>query len=428
MPARATALRALTALERGRIERIRSELERGREEPREFALAFELAHGVVRNQRFLDFVLQCFAHRGLPKEPSLRSVLRLGAYQLLLLSGMPQHAAVFETVALLRHNRAFANALLRRIAERIEARAADPALPEVEIALSPSRMLLLPPPGLAACSDPVAIRHSLPDFLLARWRQQHGGAAAALAAAASSARPAVFLRACGGRSAAALSVRLAAEGVLCEATTHGDLLRWTDGGSPFRSRTFADGWFVAQDPTAARAAAALGVEPGMTVVDLCAAPGTKTVLLAERAQPDGVVFAYDLDPRRRQLIHDNVRRLALEAVVRVVEGPAALPRADAVLADVPCSNTGVLARRVEARHRLRPETFAAMARIQAPLLRQALDLVRPGGRVVYSTCAIEDEENGQVVAGAGGARLLRHETTLPQSETCDGGFWALLAP
>ncbi|HEB52309.1 MAG TPA: rRNA small subunit methyltransferase B, partial [bacterium] len=139
--ARGLALHALVALERGRSERLKSALDGRGLAGRELAFAYELAHGVLRRERLLDAVLAGFAHRGLPKDPALRTVLRLGAYQLLFVSGMPSHAAVHETVALARNNRGFANALLRQLARAIRARSADSACERTELALAGDRSL-----------------------------------------------------------------------------------------------------------------------------------------------------------------------------------------------------------------------------------------------------------------------------------------------
>lgn len=427
--ARGLALHALTQLARGRAERLRDVIDGARLEPREMAFAYELAHGVVRRERLLDFVLAGLAHRGLPRDPQLLAALQLGAYQLLFVAGMPSHAAVHETVELVRSNRGFANALLRRLAGAIDLAAAD-ADDRRQLALGPTRALRLERPLPDDECERLAIVHSLPDFLVQRCRDQLGLDAVRGIAAAASEIPGVFLRPAAGTGAEALAAALREQGVAVESAAP-PLLRWTGGGSPFATAAFAAGRFVVQDPTAWRAATAVPCRPGDTVIDLCAAPGTKTTLLAERVRP-GRVFAFDIDARRRQRIRENVARLGLGDVVVVVDDASALPRdADAVLADVPCSNTGVLGRRVEVRQRLQPTTFASLAAVQREILTRAIGLAKKGGVVVYSTCSIDRDENDAVVdavlvASSTSCEVLARELTLPVAGRHDGGYFAVL--
>lgn len=434
--ARAVALRALLALDRGRTQRLRSELAAGaaaaRLEPREAAFAFELAHGAVRRERLLDFVIAGLAHRGLPKDPRLRCALRLGVYQLLFVAGMPAHAAVHETVAVVRGNKGFANALLRRVALVIESRAADPAAATAELELGPGRTLLLPQPLPDDEVARLAIVHSLPDWFAARCCERHGIDGLRRIAAAASAAPGVYLRPVHGVERASLRAELADAGVDTEPSSHPRLAVWTGGGTPFATKAFAEGRFVVQDPTALAAAEAVPCGPGDTVVDLCAAPGTKTVWLAERVRPGGRVFAHDPDAARRERIVDNVARLRLGDVVTVVASAPELPVGDCVLADVPCSNTGVLGRRVEVRRRLTPAAITERAALQRELLARAIALCRPGGTVVYSTCSIEREENDDVVDAVLGApatprcEVGERRLTLPLAGAHDGGYFAVL--
>lgn len=430
--ARAAALHALVALEKGRCERLRDGLDAAAVERREMPLAFELAHGVVRRQRLLDHVLQGLAHRGIPKDVMLLTALRLGVYQMLFVAGMPAHAAVHETVALVRSNKGFVNALLRRLTQFVDLRVADPDKAQTELALGPTRTMVLPAPLPADACERLAIVHSLPSWLCERFRREHGEAGLAQIATAASTVPSVFLRLSPGVDAAALRDALAAVRVTTGLCANPGFLRWTDGESPFATAAFAAGRFVVQDPAAFAAAAAVPCHAGDTVIDLCAAPGTKTTWLAPQVRPGGIVHAYDSDAVRRRRIDENVARLGLQDVVRVAASPADLPVADAVLVDAPCSNSGVLGRRVEVRRRLAPETFARMAVVQRDLLRQAFALTRSGGHVVYSTCSIDREENDDVVAAVlarpehQGSEVLRRESTLPLAGEHDGGFFAVI--
>ncbi|MCK5944058.1 MAG: hypothetical protein KAI24_18885 [Planctomycetes bacterium] len=428
--ARGLALRALVALHKGRSERLRSELDGRGLDGRDLAFAYELSHGVVRRERLLDAVLLGFAHRGLPKDPTLLAALRLGVHQLLFVPGMPAHAAVHETVGLVRNNRGFANALLRKIAGAVQDRAADPQQPRTELALGEARSFALPRPLPEDEVERLAVLHSLPDWLAARCCEQHGVAGLREVAAAASTTPGIYLRAGRDVDAATLRAELAEHDVEVAPTDHARLLRWVGGATPFGTPAFAAGRFVVQDPTALAAVEAVPCRAGDTVVDLCAAPGTKTTFLAERVGADGRVFAFDPDARRRERIVENVERLQLADVVEVVADGDKLPVADCVLADVPCSNTGVLGRRVEVRRRLAPGTFEELPRLQRQLLDRAIALARPGGHVIYSTCSIDREENEAVVTAArsehGALELVASQLTLPRAGVHDGGYFAVL--
>ncbi len=432
--ARRVALRALVAVDTGEVERLEPALLLHGLDRRDRDLAVELARGVERMRLTLDFVAERYVTTGLPKRPSTRAALRMGIYQLLYLARVPIRAAVHESVELVDKERGFVNAVLRRIAAAIrEPDQVDAAKPTELLHGAEGRVLRFERPELP---DPIdrpaayhAIRHGLPAFVVERWARQHGIDAAIATAAASSRPPIVALRVHAPRAnRTALAERLATEGVTTAPADHDAVLLWTGGGSPFESGAFRDGWFVAQDPTALRAVEAVGAQPGETVIDLCAAPGTKTTFLAAAVAPNGRVLAHDADAGRTGRIVENVARLGLRDVVTLVPDKADLPIADRALVDVPCSNTGVLARRPEVRRRLRPETFAGLARIQGELLRFAIAHVRPGGTVVYSTCSIEPEENEAVVAATlgEGCELVTQQCTLPVERQHDGGYHAVL--
>src|SRR5262249_30080220 len=158
-----------------------------------------------------------------------------------------------------------------------------------------------------------------------------------------------------------------------------------------------------QDESSMKVATALNPRPGMTVLDLCAAPGGKTTHLAELMKNRGRIVACDVDARRLKTLTSLCQRLGVTCVEPVTlakdEEPPPGPF-DAALVDVPCSNTGVLGRRPEARWRLKPDNLTRLVQLQTKLLLQAADRVRPGGAVVYATCSIEPEENQGVVRAA----------------------------
>ena len=435
---RLAALRGLAALERGEVHRLRVGVEMRNLNTSDRALAWELAQGTERMHLCLDFVLTRFVDRHLPSEPLLLSALRLGAYQLMFLTRMPARAAVHETVDLLKHGRGFANAVLRRLSSQIVVRTADPEQTGRELALpgesETPRCLVFPDDVLPSPDTPAfsAVRHGLPEHVVERWWTTHGPQVCEEICAASSEPPGVVLRATdripAGRS---LIDVLEVEGVTLAPLTHPRLFRLLRGPA-FATDAFAEGFFVAQDPTATAAGEALGAQAGETVLDLCAAPGTKTTQLAEAVGESGRVLAYDIDPLRRARVRENVDRLGHRARVTILEDLEGVEDVDRVLVDVPCSNTGVLARRVEVRRRLRPGFSGLLAETQHSLLRQALDLCREGGTVVYSTCSLEPEENHQIVdqvlltTPQRSGQILRDRLTLPRPDKGDGGYFAVL--
>jgi 16S rRNA (cytosine967-C5)-methyltransferase len=394
------------------------------------ALAREIAYGVERKRLLLDFVLEPLFARRVPDDPLLLAAIRIGAYQLLFLSRIPPHAAVHESVSLAGSRARFVNAVLRRLAQQVVGRAADPAFPTSELELDDGRCLVL---SRGLPQDPLlrgALVHGVPRFLAQRWQDRFGVETALRLAEAADVTPAIHLRATSRYKVEALEAMLASAGVQTVPGIHPRTLRWTGGKSPFESDAFRSGAFAVQDPSSVDAAEALGAMPGETIVDLCAAPGTKTMLLGEAVGPSGRVYAFDIDGDRRRRIEENAARLGLDSVV-VVSDVDSVPIGDRVLVDAPCSNTGVLARRVEVRHRVAAETFRELSSVQRLLLERAFRLVRRAGTVVYSTCSIEAEENEQVVAdvvATSRARLRFERTILPDPPRRDGGYFAVMTP
>jgi 16S rRNA (cytosine967-C5)-methyltransferase len=196
---------------------------------------------------------------------------------------------------------------------------------------------------------------------------------------------------------------------------------------------YHEGLFSLQDLTAMRAVETLSPQPDERVWDVCAAPGTKTCQLAERIEDRGIILATDSSTARLTMIDDGLRRLGLTCVQteRIRPDGVDLPPGpfDAILIDAPCSNTGVLHRRPEARWRLQPADITDLADTQQRLLRAALERVAPRGRVLYATCSIEPEENEAVVrdvlAGQPEFVLADEFAALPGPQG-DGGYQALL--
>lgn len=438
-------------------------------DPREKRLATELASEVVRRRLTLNAVLSAYINRP-PESIDLPVwiVLQLGACQLLCLSRIPPHAAIHETVELcetLRLSRAkgFVNGVLRNLLRGMREEPAEftagPLLDRRSLPIAgwdegvwKVRTLRFDRAVIADQSaGPLAQLSqivSLPEWLLERW-----GAGGDTGRAELLQRGLYFstqgklglrvnpLRATREQVLAALDqAGIAAEpGPLPEAIRPRGSLAVTDL-APFR-----DGWCSVQDESAMAAVDLLSPQPGETILDLCAAPGGKTCHLAERLAGSGLVVARDVSAERLRDVTDNARRLGLENIITELsamevaapvepdgftQSNSSVPRNfDAVLVDVPCSNTGVLGKRPEARWRLSPESFTELTMLQLRLLEDALNTVRPGGRVVYSTCSIDQEENSGIVQailhGRSDVELVRESIHEPGAPS-DGGYQALL--
>lgn len=404
----------------------------------------ELVCGVVRRQRTLNVLLQSVLARPLSGlEPSLQTLLSLGAYQLAFLEHIPPYAAVNEAVELAKtlgfHRwTKLANGVLRSIArlclpEFTIGPAAD-ALP-----LGPARFRRLQKPILPAPGTDrihyVAEGYSLPQWLVERWSHRMSEAELFAVAAACNTPPVTYLRVNHRRaSVATVLARFITAGVQAEAIAESECgVRLIVGPPIPQLPGFAEGWFTPQDLTAMSAAVRLAPCAGDRVWDVCAAPGTKTTHLAELMDDHGEVVATDIDVERLQRIDENSKRLGLTSIRGrfVTPDGGHLPDGpfDSVLLDVPCSNTGVLHRRPEARWRLSPRDLVALPDQQLQLLKRAWARLRPGGRLLYSTCSIEPEENTAVIDGFAEGR-----TDVEQGEAVlqlpsvrgDGGYQALL--
>ncbi len=377
-PARQQALQVL-----GRVSRPGGTLAQALATPaiatldeRERALLHELVLGTLRRRGWLDHVLSRLLHEPLGHlVPGVLDVLRLGAYQLLF-TRVPAHAVLSETVDLARgvepRTAGLANAVLRRLQREG------------------------PPPEPDATTDPIAwlaSYGSLPRWLAERWTGRLGPRQAVARAQALLEAPPVYFRTNPRRPDA--PARLAEAGVTSRPAFVPGSLALVEGRlSPFLD----SGDAYAQD-VGSQLVGALGATEG-TVLDACAAPGGKSLLMADLGLGRTRVVAAESSPRRAGTLEGLRRRWgASEVRVVVADGlqPPFARQFDAVLLDAPCSGLGTLARHPDIRWRCRPDEPARQARRQRALLESLAPLVRAGGRLVYATCSIEPEENEQVV-------------------------------
>ena len=415
--------------------------------PRDTALLTELVYGAVRHAATLDHLLGRCARRGLGNvDEELLAHLRVGAYQLLF-TRVPAAVAVSEAVEAAgrqAHLRGFVNGVLRGLERKVAARRDEGPPPDAPWTRRlPGRgvgWIVLSEPLLPDAElDPaawLAVAASLPRAHAAALVERLGLEPALEVARGHNAPPPLFLRANLLRTTRdALLAELGEAGLAASATSLPEAVR-VDGAAGAALAWVRAGAATVQDLTAQGVGRLLAPEPGERVVDLCAAPGGKATHLAELMEDRGTVEAIDIDPDRLARVRDAAARLGLTSV-RASLADAEDPRPpddprpiDRALVDVPCSNTGVLRRRVEVRWRLAALDRPALLRLQARLLDRAAALVRPGGVVVYSTCAIDPDENEDQVAAflarAGEFRLEDQASALPSMGGGDGGYAARL--
>ncbi|MDQ6623051.1 MAG: methyltransferase domain-containing protein [Verrucomicrobiota bacterium] len=387
MTARAVALAALNEWRRGRqfaeniLARLLAQHSLGNSDR---AFTRELCYGVLRNLTLLDFWIEQLRRGRL--DHASRDLLRLGLYQIFFLE-TPEHAAVFETVELSgRRSRGLINGIMRSaLRQRDQLRA-------------------------AAENAPASVRFSHPEFLIVRWMKNFGEEAA-LALCAWNNQPApIYARARDSR----------------------EFMRVNE----LPTDAIARGEVYIQDPSTALACELLAPQPNELILDACAAPGGKTAFLALMMQETGRIVACDRDPARLKRLRENLDRLGVAnaEVVQVdwLASPALATQGfDRILVDAPCSNTGVMRRRIDVRWRLAPDDLVGLPNEQLAIVRAVLPFLKPGGTLVYSTCSIEPEENEQVVQlllrEFPFLRLEREQSSLPFRDHFDGAFAARLA-
>jgi 16S rRNA (cytosine967-C5)-methyltransferase len=365
--------------------------------PENAALTTEITFGVLRWRRRLDFLLD----RQLKKpvvdlDLPVALALRMGLYQLRFLARIPPRAAVNESVELVKRARkssaaSLVNAVLRRA-----------STDQSERPIAGTRESFDQIPANLPVADRLGILHSHPTWLVERWLKNLGEASTVALLEANNHPPNLS---CAIHHPAHRDEIFAALKKASLRIEPGQLLNSAfvaSGGSPARTVSFRQGGISIQDEASQAIPLLLGVNSGDMVLDLCAAPGGKTPPLIRAAGRTGLVVATDRHAHRLRAMRNQFQRLNLGGV-QIVELDAAhdLPfgrQFHRILVDAPCSGTGTLARHPEIRWRLRPEQLSEFHLLQVGILTSAIKQLAPGGRLVYSTCSMEPEENEEVVS------------------------------
>ncbi len=432
-PARDTALRLLWECEtrQTELEHQLAVLDQGLLTPRDRRFARHLVLGTLRWRKRLDWIVDQFARQPIAScSPWIRQILRLGVYQIFWLDKVPGRAAVHTSVSLARrfgHGgvSGLVNAVLRQIlrqADRIQ---------------YPSRRNDLP--------SYLAVYHSHPQWMVERWLQRWGEEMTEDLLKAHNTPSALYIRANPLRvGPAELAQALGPAGRALEPA--GYLPGYFEVKEPegiFHSRAYESGFFQVQDISAALPVALLEPQSGEQVLDLCSAPGGKATQMAMAMQDRGLVVAADRSAARLRLVRENAARMRLQSIRTMLQDARAHGTRpfQRVLADVPCSATGILGRHPDARWRKRPGHLPGLVELQYSILQQAFAGLREEGVLVYSTCSLEEEENAGLVERflsatrmaelepasrhfPGTAWADRYIQTLPGRDPGDGGFAA----
>jgi len=370
------------------------------------AFAVELFYGVLRNWTLLDFWISTLRSGRI--DVDLRDILRLGFYQIFI-AKTAEHAAVNETVELAAtRQRSIVNAMLRSATRE--------------------RQQLIE----KANAQPLDVRASHPKFLIERWEKHFGADATKVSCQWNNRPPPIYTR--------INQLKIDKQAFLeryRDARTLPTVSNFVE--LPWLGDALGAGDCYVQDPSTTIAPEILQPQPGEKILDACAAPGGKTAYIAELMQNRGLLVAADRDPARLKLLDENLARLGVRIAKVVHQDWAKQPIAeeilreapfDRILIDVPCSNTGVMRRRVDVRWRLKPGDFARMQARQTHIVRAVAPLLKVGGILVYSTCSVEREENEDVVEELietmSILQLDETKSSLPFRDGFDGAFTAQL--
>jgi 16S rRNA (cytosine967-C5)-methyltransferase len=407
--------------------------------------ATDLVLGTIRNLYAIDTVIAEFSGRLVERIPDkLLNIIRIGTCELIYSPDTAQYSIVNDAVnnaTLIGKKQAgFVNAVLRQITRGITNR-------QIELSNSnPARTLcqspatgcefdrdFLPEPNHSK-ADYLSTVFSLPGWLVSDWLSSFGFELTRLICLASNRKPGIYIRPNSLKiSAQELAEKFRLADIKVDITPQDSMIRIKRPRTITQLPGFAEGLFAVQDITASRVIKMLNPSPDWKILDLCAAPGVKTTQLAEITGDSAKIIATDIDTVRLKKVEENITRLGIESIEVIPYQQLQNSKFDCILLDVPCSNTGVLARRVEARHRITPDVITKLIKTQTELLNTAASMLNPNGIICYSTCSIQKDENSDLLEhflqNNPGFILSFEQLTLPSVENfdCDGGYTAILS-
>ena len=407
--------------------------------------ATDLVLGTMRHRGAIDTVIAAFSGRPVERiQDELLAIIRIGVYELIYCPAVEEYAIVNEAVEHAKTNTGakqagFVNAVLRQIIRHISHRRsplsqADTRRTLVQTVSSGCEFDADFLPDRKTCPvDYLSVVFSLPEWLVTNWLDEFGEEPTQRICLASNRKPGITIRPNKLKTTTAvLAEKLRQAGIELEISSDESMIRIKSPRTISQLPGFAEGEFIVQDMTASRPVRLLNPQPDWTILDLCAAPGVKTTQLAEATDDSATIVATDINHRRLGRVKENITRLGVKSVDIVGYEELVDTAFDCVLLDVPCSNTGVLAKRVEARYRINPKGIQALTKTQSSLLDTTAVKIRPHGKICYSTCSIERCENSELVRDFlkknPAFELECEELILPSAEDFDhdGGYTAIL--
>ena len=416
--------------------------------------ATDLVFGTIRNRLAIDTVIDKLSRCPVERiSAKLLNILRIGAYELIYSPETGEYAIVNEAaenagVVAGKKQVSFVNAVLRQIARLIINRQSSftaanvtRTLPQTPATCCEFAIPFLPDPQVSP-ADYFSTAFSLPKWLVADWLAEFGFAKTWQICLASNRRPSVHIRPNPLKTSTdQLAEKLRKADIDLEVVSDEAMIRIKSPGDVTQLPGFAEGEWTIQDLSAAQAVRLLKPQPNWRILDFCAAPGTKTTQLAELTGDKAEIIATDIDNKRLEKLNENIARLGLRSITIVAytqlcknpKSEIQNPKFDAVLLDAPCSNTGVLARRIEVRYRIKQKAIKQLAELQNQLLISAAESIKPKGKICYSTCSIQKEENSELVKNFlkqnPGFELESESIILPSADSAadhDGGYAAII--
>lgn len=354
------------------------------------AFMSRLFRGTLEYQIFLDAVIGQFSSVKINKiKPPVRTILRMGIYQILKMDHIPDSAACDEAVKLakrrgLKNLSGFVNGVLRNISRNKD------AIVYPDVKKEPVKYL--------------SMRYALPEWLVSMWLEDYDSETVAQMGAAMLMEQGTSVRVRQPEQLETVTAELAAAGIQVErGRIMPEALRLSGYDYLGQVAAFSDGHLIVQDESAMLAAAAAGVNRDDYIIDVCAAPGGKSLHLADLLKGSGRVIARDLTEAKVMKIEENIRRTGLQNVTAQIQDALKISekdigKADIVMADLPCSGLGVMGRKADIKAAMTPEKIRELASLQRQILSVVQQYVKPGGILIFSTCTVskaENEENMQ---------------------------------